>query len=106
MSKNKTLIAMTAAGLLISSLSLAAENNFLLSCNGKTISLNQTQAEVIKSCGEPSITRNYKKSKSTILAYKFVDPNDSLIVTKAKFRFVNEKLKDISYDSENEKFDD
>ena len=82
-------------------------NNITLTCNGNTISLGQNQAQISKYCGKPSLTRNYKKSNSTVLAYKYVDPsNNKLMVTKTKLKFRNDKLQDISYESEDEKFDD
>ncbi|WP_162896466.1 DUF2845 domain-containing protein [Cysteiniphilum halobium] len=111
MKKSLFVLLIPASLLLLSTNSYAAGNkasvsNIQLTCNGTALTLGQSQAEIAKSCGEPSYTRNYRKSNSTTLTYKQVDPKDSLIVSKTKFKFINDQLKEISYEFENEKFDD
>ena len=84
--------------------SKAPSTNIQLTCNGTTITLGQSQAEVIKACGEASYTRSSKKSTSTKLFYKEYNKTPP-IESKTKLEFVNDKLVEISYERENKNFD-
>lgn len=111
MKKSSFLLLIPASLLLIGASAHAATDskastpNIQLNCNGSSLTLGQSQAEVTKACGEASYTRNSKKSNSTTLFYKTPEATAS-IENKTKLKFVNDKLVEISYERENKQFDD
>ncbi|WP_440615236.1 hypothetical protein [Cysteiniphilum sp. 6C5] len=85
--------------------SKASTPDIQLNCNGSALTLGQSQAEITKTCGEASYTRNSKKYNNTTLFYKTPEATAS-IENKTKLKFVNDKLVEISYERENKQFDD